>query len=46
MMNKQKRAELYANTVELCKKGIYTSPNGKDIRIDSLDDYMIQSTKF
>ena len=46
MMNKQKRAELYANTVELCKKGIYTSPNGKDIRIDSLDDYMIQGTKF
>ena len=28
-MNKQERAELYANTVELCKKGIYTSPNGK-----------------
>lgn len=46
MMNKQKRAELYANTVELCEKGIYTSPNGKDIRIDSLDDYMIQGTKF
>ena len=46
MMNKQERAELYANTVELCKKGIYTSPNGKEIRIDGLDDYMIQGTKF
>ena len=45
-MNKQERADLYANTVAIVKKGVYTSPNGKEIRIDGLNDYMIQGTKF
>ena len=45
-MNKQERASLYVNTVALSKNGVYTSPSGNEIRIDGLDDYMIQGTKF
>lgn len=45
-MNKQERADLYANTVAIVKNGTYTSPNGKEIRIDGLNDYMVQGTKF
>lgn len=45
-MNKQERAELYTDTVKLVQKGVYTSPNGNEVHIDGLDDYMIQGTKF
>lgn len=45
-MNKKERAKLYENTVELSKKGKYISPNGNEIRINGLDDYMVNGTKF
>ena len=45
-MNKQERADLYANTIDIVKNGTYTSPNGTEVHIDGLNDYMVQGTKF
>jgi uncharacterized protein (TIGR02452 family) len=45
-MNKEERIRLYENTVELVNKGVYTSPSGNEIRIDGLNDYMLNGTKF
>ena len=45
-MNKQEKAKLYEETVDLCKKGVYKTPNGEEIRIDALDDNMVNGTKF
>ena len=45
-MNKEERIKVYENTLELSLKGVYISPNGNEVRIDGLDDYMANKTKF
>lgn len=45
-MNKQERADLYADTVAIVKRGVYTSPEGKEINVSGLNDYMAHNTKF
>lgn len=42
-MNKQQKAEVYADTIDTCKNKKYTSPNGKEITIPTLNG---EDTKF
>lgn len=45
-MNKEDRIEVYKNTMEIVKRGSYTSPSGNEIRVDGLEDHMVEGTKF
>ncbi len=45
-MNKQERIKVYKNTVEIVNKGTYTAPNGEEIKINGLNSYMMENTKF
>ena len=45
-MNKKERIKVYENTVEIANKGSYTAPNGTEVTIGSLDEYMMAHTKF
>lgn len=45
-MDKSARIEIYKNTIRIAQNGVYTSQIGDEIRVDGLDAYMLDGTKF